>query len=330
MFGLEIKVVLNEEKNGVELYFNVKPCEETRNNLKSNGFKWSRFNECWFAKRSDKTISFANSLANTTTEEIKEKSEEYKEQKQEDLRKKLMEINIEDIENYIVPSEISKRENENSFFRRTERNHTKVLQDEFIEANEIVMDILKNTSSLEIEYYLKLALQRFKKNYTEAYIKYLNHKGDNPSWLVTGRSGRNSTRDRKNNDRQDKLLQNLFDIKNGFKEICDKNRSNIRKEKRIRERKEFEEGTKNIIIPKFERVKKYINPSAVDRIFDKNTTCLITMHKYNDYFIAKNWGAWRVYDQNGIELYSTKTSETLLEAKKWLIYQINKLKQGAI
>ncbi|UWD47181.1 hypothetical protein NYR90_11565 [Clostridioides difficile] len=330
MSEFEIKVVLNEEKNGVELYFNDKPCQKIRNNLKSSGFKWSRFNECWFAKQSDKTVAFANSLANTTTEEIKEKSEEYKEQKQEDLRKKLMEIDIEDIENYIVPAEISKRENENSFFRRTERNHTKVLQDEFIEANETVIDILKNTNSLEIEYYLKLALQRFKKNYTEAYIKYLNHKGDNPSWVVTGRSGRNATRDRKNNARQDKLLQNLFDTKNRFKEICDKNRSNIRKEKRLRERKEFEEGTKDITIPEFKRIKKNINPSATNKIFDGNTTFIITMHTYNDYFIAKNWGAWRVYNQNGVELYSTKTNETLLEAKKWLIYQINKLEQGAI
>ncbi|MDB0519944.1 hypothetical protein C4R87_19170 [Clostridioides difficile] len=330
MSELEIKVVLNEEKNGVELYFSCKPSEEIRNNLKSNGFKWSRFNECWFAKQNDKTIDFANSLVDTTTEKIKENSEKYKEQRQVDIKNKLTEINIDDIENYIVPYEISKRENENSFFRRTERNHTKVLQDEFIEANETVIDILKNTNSLEIEYYLKLALQRFKKNYTEAYIKYLNHKSNNPSWLVTGRSGRNATRDRKNNNRQDKLLQNLFDIKNRFKEICDKNRSNIRKEKRLKERKEFEEGTKDIIIPKFERIKKCINPSAVDRIFDKNATSLITMHKYNNYFIAKNWGAWRVYNQNGVELYSTKTNETLLEAKKWVIYQINKLEQGVI
>lgn len=330
MSELEIKVVLNEEKNGVELYFNNKPSEEIRNNLKTNSFRWSKFNECWFAKQSDKTIAFANSLANATIEEIKEGSKEYKEQKQNDIKSKLVEIDIDDIENYIVPAEISKRENENTFFRRTETDHTKALQNELIEANETVIDILKNTNNLEIEYYLKLALQRFKKNYTEAYIKYLNHKGNNPSWIVTGRSGRNATRDRKNNDRQDRLLQNLFDIKNRFKEICNKNRSNIRKEKRLSERKEFEEGTKDILIPKFERVKKCINPSAVDRIFDKNTTFLITMHKYNNYFIAKNWGAWRVYNQNGVELYSTKTNETLLEAKKWLIYQINKLEQGVI
>lgn len=330
MFELETKVVLNEEKNGVELYFNNKPSEEIRNNLKANGFRWSKFNECWFTKQSDKTIGFANSLANTTLEEIKEVSKEYKEQRQDDIKNRLVEIDIEDIENYIVPIKISKRENEHAFFRKTETDHTKALQNELIEANETVIDILKNTNSLEIEYYLKLALQRFKKNYTEAYVKYLDYKSTNPTRAVTGRSGRNATKDRKNNDRQDKLLQNLFDIKNRFKEICDKNRSNIRKEKRLRERKEFEEGTKDIVIPKFERVKKCINPSAVDRIFDKNTTLLITMHKYNDYFIAKNWGAWRVYNQNGVELYSTKTNETLLEAKKWLIYQINKLEQGVM
>lgn len=319
---IDVRVILNEEKNGVELYFNDKPSEEVRSNLKFNGFKWSRFNECWFAKQNNKTIAFANSLADTNIEEIKEVSKEYKEQKQDDIKNKLVEINIDDIEDYIVPIEISKRENEHAFFRKTETDHTKVLQDEFIEANEIIMDILKNTSSLEIEYYLKLALQRFKKNYTEAYVKYLDYKSTNPTWAVTGRSGRNATKDKKANDKQNKLMLYCSDVKKNFYRICNKTKNKINKEKKSKERKEFEDATKDITIPKFKRIKKYVNPSKFDSIFDGNTTLLITMHEHNNFFISNYWGAWRIYNANGVKLYSTKTTETLQDAKKWLIYYL--------
>jgi Large polyvalent protein associated domain 25 len=53
---------LNEEMNGIELYFSAVPSENVRNELKSNGFKWSKFKKCWYAKQSEKTILFAESL----------------------------------------------------------------------------------------------------------------------------------------------------------------------------------------------------------------------------------------------------------------------------
>ena len=58
----DIKVVLNDDKNGVEIYFNNKPSEEIRTQLKSNGFRWSKYNKCWYAKQSEDTLYFANSL----------------------------------------------------------------------------------------------------------------------------------------------------------------------------------------------------------------------------------------------------------------------------
>ncbi|MCC0784527.1 hypothetical protein IR152_15945 [Clostridioides sp. ES-S-0108-01] len=323
-FDIDVTVVLNEEKNGIELHFNDKPSEEIRNLLKSNNFKWSRYNKCWFAKQNDKTISFANSLTDTTMEEIKDKSNEYKEQKQINIKNKLAEIDIDDIESYIVPAQISKRENENAFFRNTETDHTKCLQNELIYFNKLVMNTLQNNTNLEIEHYLKSALQRFKKNYTEAYIKYLNHKGNNPSWLITGRGGRNSTKDKKINDKQHKLMMNTIDLKDNFYEKCKNTKYKIQKEKELKEKKEFEEGTKNIMIPKFKRIKKNINTSAIDNIFDGNTTFAMTMHEYDNFFILKNWGTWRIYFKSGVELYSTKTTETLEDAKKWLIYYLQK------
>lgn len=38
----------NEEKNGIELYFETIPTSEEREELKKNGYKWSKFNKCWY------------------------------------------------------------------------------------------------------------------------------------------------------------------------------------------------------------------------------------------------------------------------------------------
>lgn len=43
----------NEIKNGLEIYFPEKPCEAVRDILKNNGFRWGRFNKCWYKRFSD-------------------------------------------------------------------------------------------------------------------------------------------------------------------------------------------------------------------------------------------------------------------------------------
>ena len=60
-----IKVVLNNEKNGVELYFDGVPDKEIREELKENSFKWSRFQKCWYTKQTEKALKYAQSLSNT-------------------------------------------------------------------------------------------------------------------------------------------------------------------------------------------------------------------------------------------------------------------------
>ena len=54
----------NEEKNGVELYFEEIPTPEEREELKNNGYKWSKYNKCWY-----------KSLDNYTAKENKEEKE---------------------------------------------------------------------------------------------------------------------------------------------------------------------------------------------------------------------------------------------------------------
>lgn len=58
---------INEELNGIELYFGSKPEEEVLTHLKSNGFRYSGFKKCWWNKRNEKSMQVANSL---TKEEI--------------------------------------------------------------------------------------------------------------------------------------------------------------------------------------------------------------------------------------------------------------------
>lgn len=62
------KVLLNNELNGVELYFNGKPSQEVREEMKINGFRWNGKKVCWYAKQNNKTIALANKLGNKNLE----------------------------------------------------------------------------------------------------------------------------------------------------------------------------------------------------------------------------------------------------------------------
>lgn len=82
MERLEMTVVLriNEELNGIELYFESKPEQEVLTHLKSNGFRYSGFKKCWWNKRTEKSMQVANSVtkhkitSSKTITKIKKKS----------------------------------------------------------------------------------------------------------------------------------------------------------------------------------------------------------------------------------------------------------------
>lgn len=318
------KVILNEDKNGIEIYFTAKPSEEVRNNLKSNGFRWSKYNQCWYAKQNENTINFANTFTTQTEEEIKESSEQYKEEKEKELENKLNDINIDDIENYAIDPDLSKRENSVSMFRSKDTNHTQQLQNYLITKQNEVLEVLNNCNNNQIEYTLKMALQRFKRDYHVNYIKQLQHRASNPSWAVTGRSGRDMRRDEKMNNRYNNLLKESLEITNKFDKAISKAKRDIKQQEKEAVKKHFEDNTKDITIPKFNRVKKEYQIGATREIFaEGNNTYKTTMYEYEGYYIFKNWGSFRVYDSTGNELYNTKTQGKLEDAKKWLIYYLN-------
>lgn len=53
----------NTDKNGIEIRFDARPDDDTLADLKLNGFRWSRFNQCWYALESDLTLDVANAVA---------------------------------------------------------------------------------------------------------------------------------------------------------------------------------------------------------------------------------------------------------------------------
>jgi hypothetical protein len=73
---MSVALKINEELNGIELYFVSKPEQEVLTNLKSNGFRWSNFKKCWYTKQSEKAFKIANNLTNNVTEEVKETKKE--------------------------------------------------------------------------------------------------------------------------------------------------------------------------------------------------------------------------------------------------------------
>ncbi|MBA3921284.1 MAG: hypothetical protein H0X31_06105 [Nostocaceae cyanobacterium] len=72
----DITVTENEAKNGIEVRFASKPLADVIESLKTNGFYWSRFNSCWYAKKSPLTSTFAYSLVSTKNEEKSVKVDE--------------------------------------------------------------------------------------------------------------------------------------------------------------------------------------------------------------------------------------------------------------
>lgn len=75
------KEVRNEEKNGIELYFEGIPTPEERTELKGNGYKWNRTKKCWYVslgykkpeKKEEKTLK---TLKKLTPEEVIELAKE--------------------------------------------------------------------------------------------------------------------------------------------------------------------------------------------------------------------------------------------------------------
>lgn len=58
-----IRIVDNVEDNRLQVFFEGIPAAEIRSKLKSNGFRWSRYNGCWQSYRSERAKRIAQQVA---------------------------------------------------------------------------------------------------------------------------------------------------------------------------------------------------------------------------------------------------------------------------
>lgn len=65
----EVKIVDNVEENRVQLYFPGKPDDQTRQMLKTCGFKWSPYGGCWQRHRGGWALTYPKSVAEKLTQE---------------------------------------------------------------------------------------------------------------------------------------------------------------------------------------------------------------------------------------------------------------------
>lgn len=71
-----MKLVLNGEHNGIELYFEEKPNKNIIDILKANKFRWHSIKKCWFAKNTQNNMLVAENINNGKIEIIENKKVE--------------------------------------------------------------------------------------------------------------------------------------------------------------------------------------------------------------------------------------------------------------
>lgn len=74
--NIQVELIHNKEKNGLELKFTGCPSEGTRQLLKDNGYKWSKYNKVWYCKQSETALMFAESFVSAFNEPIENEESE--------------------------------------------------------------------------------------------------------------------------------------------------------------------------------------------------------------------------------------------------------------
>jgi len=184
----------------------------------------------------------------------------------------------------------------------------------------MVNDLVPTLNNPYYEFKIKEALQRFKKEYHALLVKWLDMKGKQPSWIVTGRGGLNTSKYNATMERINKVMLELAELPKSFE-----NKVNKYKKKAFKEKKERENfKLKNELLQplpdlKFKTVIRELDLLGNGNIEEQR--CYV----HEDYMIANAWGAWRVFsDETGKELHTLKATETLRDAKEIVRSMIKK------
>lgn len=296
----EITVNLNDELNGIEIRFPEKPAQKIIDQLKINGFRWSK-RGFWYAKQSEMTLTFARSLT----------SEQSDNNRQEGEREVTTypEIQIDDLEQYTVSDELQRRLHSSSMF---EVDYKRDCQLTFQQFQNEALQVLALTDDPRLQYYIKKYLQSFKKRYYEQYLKILNHKASNPSWIVTGRGGLNVSRYNKMQERYDRYIGESVKLSKEFEKKMQDFKWQIQDQKDKEWREKMNNSLNNTdLLDVFIVERKSVTVAGY--------TEKVRTYNYNGYTIAKTCGMFRIFN-NGKEIKTTlKTTDTLTTAKRYVL-----------
>ena len=322
--GVTVEVVYNEEKNGIELHFSNKPAPEILAKIKAIGFRWSR-RGFWYAKQNAETLEYAEKLTGSNNAEKSEPVTVC--ENQEDKSKKSVSpaesekshdlTILDDIQTYTIAENISRLENNNSFARYEDIDHTKELQKTLTPFNEKMKNLINQLPYEKQHYYIRKT-QALKKQYTNDYSAYLKHKGENPSWIVTGRSGINERKYNRAMNRWDQLLNKLVDSGKELDNLISKAKKEVADYKKSIRIAEINQQLANGKTATIKREKKLINVSGFHTGIFTDANFNTTAYNVNDqFYIIELWGAWRYYDKNGFEIKTDFKFKTLTDAKKY-------------
>lgn len=107
---------INEELNGIELYFDNKPGNETLTHLKSNGFRYSGFKKCWWNKRTNESLKVANDITKNKITYIETKNQNKKVKKND--------FNLWNATQW-EPFEVNKEQDEKTIAKEIKKHLTK-------------------------------------------------------------------------------------------------------------------------------------------------------------------------------------------------------------
>lgn len=262
----------------------------------------------------EETEKLNNTLANESPEDLQADNTHNSDQENEP---NYPDINIYDIESYVIDKKLSEAENAGHWiFRTKERDHTKEIQGFFADYNSKVLEVLEQTDNERIKYYLKKSLQTFKKRYFENYVKRLRNKADNPSIWVTGRAGRNVSRYNKLNNQYDKLMAESIELMKQIDRAIDRAKNEIRRDKE----QHIKEAVKNIkndlTFTVMTKEIEYMGYKERKRVY-----------MYGEYWTAKLWGCYRIFKGNQ-EVHILKTTQGLEDAKQYIAYLVQQEKEN--
>lgn len=309
---------LNNEKNGVEIRFNGKPSEEIRNEMKLNKFRYSPRYKVWYAKQNTNTIALAERLSNGSKNEYNSDNP----QTLDNFKELYEAINIDDLDNYIISESLSRGENDaNWIFRTKEVDHSKVVNDLFVELNNEAKNVISTLNNDYYIYKVKTLLQSTKKKYYNAYTSWLNAKISCPSWVVTGRDGRSASRYEKGMSRIEKWEREKWTIIDNFNKKLEYYQYKEIKEKENKTRQEIEKAMETIDINDIKFTTKRMNMEGTSCSVYGQLQCYIA----DNYFICKAFGKFRIFNlATKEELHAMKSKDKLTDAKKYVAYLISK------